>query len=238
MLPGGGCAGENDAGGAIGDLAAVLLAHPPLDNRVEFVIATEGALGKLPLAGLGASVVPGIAEVDPGDGVEVLAVDAVALVVLAGDAIEQEGPGEIAVSGFPALPGRRAQVLRAGFAVDIAHQFQPEDAGDVVMPGLDIAHGREDGDGARGAGRLVAGGGQRGQFREHMAEKAADQALAREQLRDEVAHVAHLDLRRLDAGIAHRFTQSLGEHVVQAQPLPRPVAGEVGLAAPEDVDIG
>ena len=71
-----------------------------------------------------------------------------------------------------------------------------------------------------------------------MAEKAADQALSGKQLGDEVAHVAHLDLAGFDFGIGHRFAQGLGKHVVQTQALARPVAGEVGLAAAQNINIG
>ena len=230
-------AGENDAGGTIRDLAAVLLAHTALDHGIEFIVAAEGALGKFPGPGLGPGIAFGIAEVDLRDGVQVVAVDAVALVILPGNAVEQERPGEVAVGGLPALPGGAAQVLRAGLAVDVAHQLQAKHTGGVVVPRLDVAHGGQDGDGARGAGRLVARGRQHGQLREYVAEEAADETLAGEQFGDEVADMTHLDFPWLDIRVHHRLAQRLGEHVVQAQALARPVAGEVGLAAAQDVDV-
>ena len=153
-------AGENHAGGAIGNLAAVHFAHAAFDHRVQLVAVGEAAFRELPAAGLGSRVALGVAKVDFGNGIQVIAVDAVALLVLTGDAVEHERPGEITVGGLVALPACGAQVLSAGFAIHIAHQLQPEHAGHVVVARLNVAHGRQHRNRARGAGGLVPGGGQ------------------------------------------------------------------------------
>jgi hypothetical protein len=60
------------------------------------------------------------------------------------------------------------------------------------MPRLDVAHCREQCDGARGAGRLVAGCRHAGQLGVDVGEEAAEDALAAEQVGNEIAHVADL----------------------------------------------
>ena len=64
-----------------------------------------------------------------------------------------------------------------------------------------------------------------------MTEKTAYQALAGEEVGDEIANMAHLDLFRFDFRIGHCFLQALGKHVVQLATFPGPVPGKVCLAA-------
>ena len=237
VFPGGLLTGQHHAGGPVGDLAAVHFTHRAIDYRVQFVVIGKAARGEIPVAGLGVGVVPGIAEVDAGNGIEVVAVDAVALVVLPGDPVKQVWPGEVTGIGLVAQPARGTQVLSAGLAVHIAHHLQPHHAGNVVMSRLDIAHGGKYGDGAGGAGRLMARGGYAGQLRINLAEKAAQQPLAGEQVADEISHMSHLNLRGFDSRRRDTFPQHLGKHVVDLQILAGPVAGEIGLAATEYINV-
>ena len=238
MFPGGGFTGQDNAGRTIGDLAAVLLAHTAFNYRVEFIVAAECALGKLPVAGLGAIVGPGIGEIDLRDAIEMPAVNAVAAVVFPGNPVEQERPGKIAVCRLPASPGGGAQVFGAGFPIHVAHQLKAQHTGDSVVPRFDIAHGGQDGYGTGRAGRLVARGGHGGHLGEHLTEEAADQALPGKQVADEIAYMADLNPGRFDVGVGQAFAQCLGKHVEQSQALAGPVAGEVGLAAAQDINIG
>ena len=64
----------------------------------------------------------------------------VATLVLLADAVEQVRPGKFAVRGLLPLPGRGTEVLGAGAPVHVAHVLDAEDAGRIVMPGLDVAH--------------------------------------------------------------------------------------------------
>ena len=84
----------------------------------------------------------------------------------------------------------------------------------------------------------MAGGGEVRKLRVDMAEETADQALAGKQLTDEIPDVTHLDLCRFDIRVDHRLAQGFGEHIEDRQTLALPVAGKIGLTAPQYVDIG
>ena len=226
-------AGQDHAGGAVGDLAAVELAQPALDNRIQRIVFTEAALGEAPFARLRLGVAPRVVEVDLGDARQMLVREAVAFLVLGADPIEQERPGKIAVRRFPALPGGGAQVPGAGSTVGAAHKLQADNTGRVVVSGFDVAQGTEHGDGPGSAGGFVARGGNMRQLRKNVAEKAADKALAAKQLGHEVAHMPHFDPRRVQRGIRDPGFHDLAEHGEQVQALAMPVAREVRLRAPQ-----
>ncbi|MNR22317.1 hypothetical protein D3C85_1392640 [compost metagenome] len=67
-------------------------------------------------------------------------------------------------------------------------------------------------------------------------EETAHLPLPREQVADEVADMAHLDLARRHAHGVETAVQGLGETVADLQPFTSPVAFEVGLPAAQDID--
>src|SRR6185436_3020121 len=103
------------------------------------------------------------------------------------------------------------------------------DAGEVVVPGLDVGLGGEDGERARGAGALVTRGGQAREARMDRGEEAAQLALAAEKLGDEIADMRDLHLLGLDAGGGEGAFDRLLQELEDSLPLAREVALEVGL---------
>ena len=93
------------------------------------------------MTGLSIVIIAGIGKIDFSDLFQVVAVDAVALVVLVDNLVKHVGPGEIAVSRFHAFPGRRTKVLGTGFAVHVTHILESENTGEIVVSGFNITHG-------------------------------------------------------------------------------------------------
>ncbi len=133
-------------------------------------------------------------------------------------------------------PGRGAQIAGRLAAGDVAHHLQAHDAGGVVAPGLDLGGGGEDGDAARGAGRLVSCRGHAVEIGMDEAEEAAQQALSGEELADEIAHVAALDVRRFQIDGGQALAHHLGKGAGEIHLLARPVARKVALPATQDID--
>ena len=130
---------------------------------------------------------------------------------------------------------RRAEMLGRGPARHIAHQLQPEHAGGVVAPRLDLRGRGQDRDAAAGARRLVPRGRQAVEVGMHLREEAAEQALTREQVGHEIADMAALDVARLDAGRGHPLAQRFRERARDVGAFPRPVAREIALPAAQHV---
>ena len=143
VCPGEALAGQNHAGRAVGDLPAVEFAHPAFDGGVESGVVAKAALGKGPVSCLCPRVLFGVAKIDFCDAGQRLVSDSVAVVIFLGNAIEQERLREFAACGFMSLPRRGSQILGSGSAIDIAHQLQAHHAGHVIVPRLNVAHGRQ-----------------------------------------------------------------------------------------------
>jgi hypothetical protein len=184
------------------------------------------ALGlRLPLAKLTSAIPIRCSVVQP-----------VAAVIFVGEVGEGARPQEAGVLELVAGPGGGAQVLGRLLARNVAHLLDADDAGQVVAAGLDLGRRGQDGDAARGAGRLVARGRQAVERGVDQAEHAAQQALAREQLGGEVADMAGLDVLgiQIDGGqpLAHASLEGVG----QLAALAAPVGGEVALPAAQHID--
>ena len=116
-------------------------------------------------------------------------------------------------------------------------RWMSHDGLQVVAAGLDLGARRQQGDAARGAGRLVTSGGQPAEGRVDLGEERTQVPLHAVELRGEVAHVRGLDLLRGDVAALeraqHRLAHQRGEMLI----LLRPVAGEIRLVAAENVDF-
>ena len=74
--------------------------------------------------------------------------EAIALVIFVGEIGKGARPDEIGVSEFMARPGGSAEMFSAGFSGHVAHLLNPDNAGEVVTPRLDLCRRREDCDAA------------------------------------------------------------------------------------------
>src|SRR5690606_10049025 len=146
------------------------------------------------------------------DGREVLVLEAVALVVLVTELAEELREGELDPGGLELVPGGRAEEVAADGGVDGLHLLDAEDGRAVVAAGLDLGRRREHGDGAGGAGGLVAAGGDAAEGGVRLEEEGADVALLRVQLGGEVADVGGLDLLRVELGDLEGALDGLAHH--------------------------
>ena len=167
---------------------------------------------------------------------EVLVVEPVATVVLVAEPAEQLGKRELDALGLALVPGRGAEEVAAHRRRHRLHLLDADDERAVVAPGLDLRRRGEERDRSRRAGRLVTPGRQAGERRIDVDEKGAEVPLHGVELGGEVADVADLDLFGLDAGRCQPAGDGLADHRRDVLALLRPVAGEVGLVAAEDVD--
>ena len=145
MCPGEALTGQNHAGRSVGDLPTVEFAHPAFDRGVECGVVAKAALGKGPVSCLCPWVLLSVAKINLRDACQRLVVNAVAVVILLGNAIKQKRPWELAARRFMSLPSGGPQILGPGSAIDIAHQLQTDHAGDIIVAGFNVAHGRQQG---------------------------------------------------------------------------------------------
>jgi hypothetical protein len=149
---------------------------------------------------------------------------------------EELGKRELDALGLELVPGRRAEEVAPHRRADRLHLLDADHQGDVVTAGLDLGRRRQHGDGARGAGGFVASGRQAAECRVDLDQEGAEVPLPGVELAGEVADVADLDLARLDPGGHQRRLDRLADHGADVFALLGPVAGEVGLAAAEEID--
>ena len=224
---------QHHCGRAVGDAAAVLLAQPPFDDRIQVVVLGEASGPEQPVARLRIRVPLRVGEVDFGDARQVRVVEPVAVAVHVGDLAEEVGPRERRVRRFTADPRRRPQMFRGRLPVDVAHELDTDDQGAVVASRFEVGHRRERGDAARCTGRC----GKLAEGRIDRRDESAELRLATEQLSGEVADVSDADVRGGDAGLVERTEHRLGHQLVEIATGCGPVAGEVRLGAPQDVDV-
>ena len=106
---------EDDAGAAVGHLAAVEAAQPAFDDGVDVVVESPSRprrSGTVQPRVCALGLRSGVGEVQLGDRAQVGLVEAVPPVVLVGDAGEHVRPHELGVGALVPDPGRRAEVLR------------------------------------------------------------------------------------------------------------------------------
>lgn len=230
--------GQDHGGRPVRHLTAIGLAHPALDDRIGLIVGGEAGVGEGVVARLGVRVALGVVEIDLGDAAQVRLIDAVALVVLVGQVGEGARPDIGGVAELMAGPGRRAQIFGARLAGDIAHQFDAQHQGRAVMAGLNVRHGRQQGQTARGAGALVPRRRQVAEAGLGLGEEAAQQALTGEQVADEVADMADVDVLGIQTRGLQPAVHGLAEAVEHLLALARPVAPEVRLPAAQNIGHG
>ena len=135
--------GQHHSAGPIGDLAAVLAACAGLDDWVGFVVIGEAQGIELPSAGLRQGVAFGIAVVDFGNAVQVLAVKPVAALVLLCQQTKRSGPHVGAIYVFMPLPGRSVLVDRGHIARGVLEFLDAHHQHTVVTARFDFGHARQ-----------------------------------------------------------------------------------------------
>jgi hypothetical protein len=211
-------------------------AQAALDDGVVLVVGGEAGVGQGPAAGLGERVGAGVEEVLAGDRGEVRGLQAVALGVGVGDAGEHRGPQEAVALALVTGVRGGGHVARGLLAGDVALLLDAEDEHAVVAAGLDVGHGGEHGEAARGARALVARGGHAPQRGLGGGRHGAEVGLAREQLAERVADVDRGDVGEVERGVGEGGVEGVTGEVGEVAAVLREAPGEVALGAAEDVD--
>ena len=191
----------------------------------------------VPRAGLRVRVQLGVRVVDPADLGEVLVEQAVAGVVLVTEAAEQLRERELHTGGLVGVPGRGAEVVAADCGRHRLHLLDADDGLQVVAAGFDLGRRSQDGEAARCTRGLMAHGRDARERRVGLDEERAEVALHAVQLGREVAHMGGIDVGRVDVAVLQRTLDALVHEGGEVLVLFRPVAGEVGLIAAQDVGV-
>ena len=227
--------GQHHGAGTIRDLATILAPGAGLYDRVSLVIIGEAQGIEGPLAGLGQRVALGMAVVQLGDAVEVLAVQPVAPLVLLGQQAKGGWPHEGAVNVFMALPGGGVLVLRCDIARQVFELLNPQHQHAVIAARLDLGHGAEYAQGRRGAGTLMAHGGHAPQLGHHLRHHGAQMRLLALQLAKGIAHVDAGDRRSVQLARRQSTERGLTRDVGNILALAGPNLGEIGLVTAQHI---
>jgi hypothetical protein len=161
------------------------------------------------VAGLGVGIAPGVGEIDLRNPAQVALVDAVTAVIFLGQVREGARPRIGRVQIFVPGPGGGAQVLGRRHTRHVAHHLHAQHHRGPVSARLDVGGGGQHGQAARGAGRFVPRRRHAGEPRVGHGEEAAQHALAGEQLADEIADVADVDVLRVQIRFRQRAVNGL-----------------------------
>ena len=230
--------GQNQRGGAVGDLRAVAEQQTARDRRDVLAVVEVCLDVAQPLAGLRGGIALRVLVVELGQTLQVRGVEAVTVVVDVAEPPEELGEGQFDALSLQLVPAGGAEEVAALDGADGLHLLDTEDKGGAVALGLELGRGHQDGDAARGAGGLVAGGGQAAEVGVDLSEEAAELSLFGVELAGEVADVCGVDVAGFHGGNVERAVDGLSHHVAQVVLFLAPVAGEVGLVSAEDVGLG